>query len=241
MTLIATICPVYLILISLAGPLLETDAGIGTSIERLKEEWQMKELAARLDQEEGTAFWSEAVEFTLDKCCPDFALELRQNFLENNGFDNSTKRQMNDFIKQQTMRGCCKKFADRVDKWNELQASIIDLHKFASHYRLDQHEEADVVWRVSDLMKTVSPIFITNLDDFESTYQSHSPCAELYATVKKSDELIDYLHFIRLAGMPGYFERVTEQHINNVHIMALCDHIDRTDGLMSLAYYVYQQ
>lgn len=238
--MIAKTCPIYLTMLSLANCIFETNAGFATSIDRLREECRMKDLATRLDQKEGTKFWSEAVKFSLDKCTPDFAIELR-DYVGSIGSDHSDKQQLDNFIKEQTMRGCCEKFAPKVEKWNQLQASIMNLHRFASFYKLDEHEEADVIWRVSDLMKAISPTMITSLDDFEDLYRSDSPCAEFYASIRQDDELIDYLHFLRLAGNPDYFWRVTEQHENNVHVMALCDHIDRAENMMSIAYYVYHQ
>lgn len=219
---------------------LETSAGIVNSVDRLREVWRMKELAAHLDRNSSTKFWTDAVNFSPDKCTADFDIELRGNLDRNDGLEYGDKIELREFIVEQTITNCCKKFADRVDKWNRLLASIVDLHRFAKLYRVDQHDEADVIWRVADLVARVGgKVKDPSQEDFESMYRSDSPCSELYGRIRQDDELLDYLHFLRLARLPGYLERVTQPHEYNVHLMALCDHIDNKPGFMDLAYYVY--
>lgn len=221
-----------------------TDAGLTDIVKKVKEGRRLNALIKQVTRANGAEdkeFWKYAASSSLNKCNRDFAWTLRENLYNNGGQNDADKLELNRLVQQKTMHDCCEAFADRVETWNDIQQSIGGLVTFADGYRPDAEDEADVVLRISRVMRETIDQTILDRDTFESIYNRKSPCAQFYNIIHDDEfDYVDYLQFLRLASLPDYYPLTSDVHRDNVKILALCDHINNTGGLLDHAYAAYE-
>lgn len=218
------------------------DAGFPDLFGKFKQSRELKSLVKKVTQADGSEdkdFWVYASKSSINKCNVDFARTLRTNLYNNDGRNNADKLELYRLINQKTMQDCCKSYAGMADTWNDIQSSVPGLIPFAEGFSPDAADDADVVVRIAHVVRDMDQI-ISERGAFEHLYNAASPCAKFYRIIHDDQfDHVDYLQFLRLAAMPEYYPLTTEDHLNNVRVLALCDHIHNTGGLLEHAYAAY--
>lgn len=204
---------------------------------------QLVRMAERSSSNGG--FWSSTLKKSADKCSPDYYDKLLANFNDIMGAQDPNMVQMYQMLDKNIVHYCDRQFLPYSKRITDLCKPGSDCDRVASGHKLtadwDQAAANTMVQSVAQVMRRTAGAGIASPDQFTQVYLNRGPCSAIYHTLDQR-YMRDYRqYFLSLVSLPNYYVDFDRQHQQAADIVAACNRIQTTTGLLEAAFNYYAQ
>lgn len=187
----------------------------------------------------GNDFWTLAIENNVVQCSASYFEALSYN--ANQVPDDTNMIEMYNLLEQHILHYCERKFMAHSRRLIVLCPPGSPCARVTDGFQLneyrDDNEDETLAYTLAQVMQEIDDD-ISSFDQFEAVFVQRGPCKAIFNNLPR---LGRYRHFYTLISQPTYFERFDADHQRAANIVAACNHIPTTNGLLSTAYGYYTQ
>lgn len=180
---------------------------------------------------------------SVDKCSPDYYDRLLDNFNDIGGSEDPNMVQMYQLLDKRIMHFCDRQFLPYSKRITDLCKPGSECDRVTNGYKLnaypDHNGDITMARSVAQIMMRTVGAGIGSPEQFREVYFNEGPCSAIFQSLDQR-YMRDYRdYFLSLVLLPSYYVDFDSQHQQAANIVAACNHIQMTNGLLEAAYNHY--
>lgn len=202
---------------------------------------RLRQLLEIAEQRTSSGFWTSAVPHYRHHCSAEYVGDVAQNF---DGINDSHEMvEMYELLEKDLMHYCHETFKSHSQRIRRLCAPRTGCAKVTNGFELSsQRDESDddvMASSVAQVMMQSIGDDIDSADEFEIAFTERGPCRVISDALEHRN-LVGYRqYFFTLISLPNYYDEFDGLHQQAADIVAACDYIQTTHGLLQQAYDYY--